>query len=236
MVNQAGRTFLAGSNIFLGCLTMILQISTLSTLYEWVDFIGVGLWGGSFMISAGTLTTRRHPRLVSMAVLALVSAVTMVVVYSINLGYVDSNSYWCREQFYGDQCDWRIASDIIFIVCGSIGIPINLYLSFKAKSIAVAQPPRMMYQMNNYGRPVAVASTTYVTTTPMTTYPATYPAGQTQVIYQGQAPMYQAQPATYPSPNGAIVYQQQPVQYPAAQVAYPQATTVVQQPDPYPRY
>ena len=86
--------------------------------------------------------------------------------------------------------------------------------------------------MNNYGRPVAVASTTYVTTTPMTTYPA----GQTQVIYQTQGPIYHAQQATYPSATGAIVYQQQPVQYPAPQVTYPQATTMVQQPDPYPRY
>jgi hypothetical protein len=35
------------------------QVATLISLYEWVDWIGIGIWGGCFMISAGTLTIRR---------------------------------------------------------------------------------------------------------------------------------------------------------------------------------
>jgi hypothetical protein len=36
------------------------QVATLATLgNELVDFFGIGIWGGCFMISAGTLTIRR---------------------------------------------------------------------------------------------------------------------------------------------------------------------------------
>ncbi len=35
------------------------QVATLVTLYEWVDWICLGLWCGVFMISAGILTIRR---------------------------------------------------------------------------------------------------------------------------------------------------------------------------------
>jgi hypothetical protein len=35
------------------------QVLTLFTLYEWVDWIGIGIWGGCFMISAGFLTIQR---------------------------------------------------------------------------------------------------------------------------------------------------------------------------------
>lgn len=36
------------------------QVATLLTLYEWVDWIGIGIWGGCFMISAGSLTIQRR--------------------------------------------------------------------------------------------------------------------------------------------------------------------------------
>jgi hypothetical protein len=36
------------------------QVVTLAKLYEWVDWICLGLWCGVFMISAGTLTIRRQ--------------------------------------------------------------------------------------------------------------------------------------------------------------------------------
>jgi hypothetical protein len=35
------------------------QVATLASLYERVDWIGIGIWRGYFMISAGTLTIRR---------------------------------------------------------------------------------------------------------------------------------------------------------------------------------
>jgi hypothetical protein len=35
------------------------QVATLASLYERVDWIGIGIWRGCFMISAGTLTIRR---------------------------------------------------------------------------------------------------------------------------------------------------------------------------------
>ena len=176
------------------------------------------------MTSAGGLTTRRHPRLISMSVLALLSCITMFIVYSINLSYVYSNSYWCANSYkYQDYCDWRVGADITFIVLGVLGTLINAFLAAKASSIAVAQPARVLYPMNNYGRPV-VTTTTY-TTTPMTTYPA---AGQ-QVIYQTQPQhvIYQTQPASY-STTGGVIYQQQ--------AAYPASGGVVyqQQPVSYP--
>jgi hypothetical protein len=35
------------------------QVATLISLHELVGWISIGIWGGVFMISAGTLTIRR---------------------------------------------------------------------------------------------------------------------------------------------------------------------------------
>jgi hypothetical protein len=45
--------------VIICCKIHVKQVATLFTLYEWVDWIGIGIWGGCFMMSAGTLTIQR---------------------------------------------------------------------------------------------------------------------------------------------------------------------------------
>jgi hypothetical protein len=95
----------------------------LSTLYEWVDWIGIGIWGGCFMISAGSLTIKRKlvpiiqtfeqhiipiiriiivisnsnfthsPRLISMSICAMLSGLALIIFYAWNLGVYNNFSY-----------------------------------------------------------------------------------------------------------------------------------------------
>lgn len=108
---------------------------------------------------------------------------------------------------------WRLASDIIFVVCGSLAMMINIVLSANTKAIVVIRPlvrypinTTNAYQMNAY--PMSTTNTTYVVTN---NRPAAYPVATQQMVYQ--MPVGNA---TYPT-NG-VVYQtspgnQQPVYY-----------------------
>jgi hypothetical protein len=100
--------------------------------------------------------------------------------------------------------DWRFTSDIIFIVCGSLALIFNLFLTMNAKEIVIVQPI-VRYPVNNvYG----TTNTTYMATSNQ--HPATYyPTGNQQTVYQVHV-------VTYPSnnTNNGVVYQTSPPGYP----------------------
>ncbi|EFX82361.1 hypothetical protein DAPPUDRAFT_241421 [Daphnia pulex] len=197
----------AGLNVILGSIVLIVQVATLFTLYEWVDWIGIGIWGGCFMISAGSLTIQRNPRLISMSVCAMLSGLALIIFYAWNLGvYNNYSSYYglittgpeAYCYYYGD---WRLAADIIFIVCGCLAMMINLVLSMNAKAIVVIRPI-VRYPVNHVNAyPMSTTNTTYVVTSSQ--HPtAYYPTANQQTVYQ--VPV-----VTYPSnnTNNGVIYQ-----------------------------
>ncbi|XP_046641253.1 uncharacterized protein LOC124326453 isoform X2 [Daphnia pulicaria] len=221
----------AGLNIILGAIVAIVQVVTLAKLYEWVDWICLGLWCGVFMISAGTLTIRRHFRLIASTVCAMLTGLGLIIFYAWNLGVYNNFSYsyygndgfnittgpeaYCYYYGYNDQlCDWRMASDIIFIVCGSLALIVNLLLTMNAEAIVIVQPI-VRYPVNNvYG----TTNTTYMATSNQ--HPAanqqtvnqvpvvTYPSNNTN---KGVEHGYQTSPPGYPPVNNNQQQQQQPV-------------------------
>jgi hypothetical protein len=110
--------------------------------------------------------------------------------------------------------DWRFTSDIIFIVCGSLALIFNLFLTMNAKAIVIVQPI-VRYPVNNvYG----TTNTTYMATSNQ------HPAGYQQTVYQvhvvtypsnntnnGVEHGYQTSPPGYPPVNNNQQQQQQPV-------------------------
>ncbi|XP_046641310.1 uncharacterized protein LOC124326479 isoform X2 [Daphnia pulicaria] len=190
----------AGLNVILGSIVAIVQVATLISLYEWVDWIGIGIWGGCFMISAGTLTIRRNPRLISMSICALLSGLALIIFYAWNLGvYNNQEGYYynyCYSYGYYDDslCDWRMASDIIFIVCGSLALIVNLLLTMNAEAIVIVRPI-VRYPVNHV-YPISTNNTTYMVTSNQ------HPAAYQQTIYQ--VPV-----VTYPfnNTNNGVIYQ-----------------------------
>ncbi|XP_057376886.1 uncharacterized protein LOC130698096 [Daphnia carinata] len=210
-----------GFNVIVGCIVLVVQVATLLTLWEWVDWIGIGIWGGCFMISAGSLTIQRSPRLISMSVCALLSGLALVIFYAWNLGVYNNYSYnytrvnatgvykpYCIHYGYTTSlCQWRLASDIIFIVCGSLAMMINIVLSANTKAIVVIRP-LVRYPVNTVNAyPMSTTNTTYVMTN---SRPSAYPVATQQMVYQ--------MPNNGTYPTGGVVYQtspghQQPVYY-----------------------
>jgi hypothetical protein len=122
--------------------------------------------------------------------------------------------------------DWRLAADIIFIVCGTLAMILNIVLSMNARDIVIIRPI-VRYPVNNVNAyPMSTTNTTYVVTSP-----AVYPVATQQTVYQMPVATY---PANNNMNNGAVVYQthgyppmqqqqQQPVYY--AQTNPPAYTT-----------
>lgn len=224
-----------GFNVLLGVIVLIVQVATLLTLYEWVDWIGIGIWGGCFMISAGSLTIQRSPRLISMAICALLSGLALVIFYSWNLGVYNNYSYYnsrnattsyvykpyCVHYNYNASlCQWRLASDIIFVVCGSLAMMINIVLSANTKAIVVIRP-LVRYPVNTVNAyPMSTTNTTYVVTN---SRPAAYPVATQQMVYQMPVNngMYPTSGVVYQSSSG----NQQPVYYAQANPPAYTATT-----------
>jgi hypothetical protein len=111
--------------------------------------------------------------------------------------------------------DWRFTSDIIFIVCGSLALIFNLFLTMNAKEIVIVQPI-VRYPVNNvYG----TTNTTYMATSNQ------HPAGYQQTVNQvpvvtdpsnntNNGVSYQTSPPGYPPVNNnQQQQQQQPVYY-----------------------
>ncbi|XP_046448060.1 uncharacterized protein LOC124196866 [Daphnia pulex] len=197
----------AGLNIIFGAIAAIVQVATLATLgNELVDFFGIGIWGGCFMMSAGTLTIKRNPRLFSNSICALLSGLALIILYAWNLGvYINQEGYYyyCISYGYYDTytqiCHWRLASDIIFIVCGSLALIFNLLLTMNAKAIVVVWPIVQNPVNNVHG----MTNTTYMATSNQ--HPAAY-----------QQTVYQVPVMTYPSnnTNNGVIYQTTPAGYP----------------------
>ncbi|XP_046641328.1 uncharacterized protein LOC124326492 [Daphnia pulicaria] len=190
----------AGLNIILGSIVANVQVATLISLHELVGWISIGIWGGVFMISAGTLTIRRNPRLKSISICALLSGVALSIFYTWNL----SANYSGSDCYYADDslCDWRLAADIIFIVCGCLAWIVNLLLTMNAKAIVIVQPI-VRYPVNNV-YPISTTNTTYIATRTQ------HPAGYQQTVYH-QEPV-----VTDPSnnTNNGVIYQTSPPGYP----------------------
>ncbi|XP_046641313.1 uncharacterized protein LOC124326479 isoform X5 [Daphnia pulicaria] len=206
----------AGLNIILGAIVAIVQVATLISLHELVDWFGIGIWGGVFMISAGTLTIRRNPRLIFMSICALLSGVALIIFYALILGVYINRGYYC---YYADDslCDWRMASDIIFIVCGCLALIVNLLLTINSEEIVIVQPI-VLYPFNNV-YPISTTNTTYMATSNQ------HPAGYQQTVNQvpvvtdpsnntNNGVSYQTSPPGYPPVNNnQQQQQQQPVYY-----------------------
>ncbi|EFX82360.1 hypothetical protein DAPPUDRAFT_316870 [Daphnia pulex] len=173
----------AGLNVILGSIVLIVQVATAFTLgHELIDFIGIGIWGGCFMISAGTLTIRRNPKLISNSICALLSGLSLIISYAWNLGVYNNQEgyyYYCISYGYYDtytkMCHWRKASDIIFIVCGSLALIVNLFLTMNAEAIVIF-PPSVRYPVNNV---YDTTNITYMVTSNQ------HPNGYQQTVYPG---------------------------------------------------
>ncbi len=114
--------------------------------------------------------------------------------------------------FESNTGDWRMAADIIFIVCGTVAMVINLVLSANTSSIVVIRP-MVRYPVNVNAYPMTTTNTTYVVTRP-TTYPATQTVYQVPVtsypMHQTTGVVYQTTPVSgYPTPQ----QQPQPMYY-----------------------
>lgn len=120
--------------------------------------------------------------------------------------------------------DWRLASDIIFVVFGVFAVIINLVLTANAPAIMVARSA-VRYPVNAYPM-TTMTNTTYVMTSRPTTYPvnsqtvyqvpvATYPPQQTTgVIYQTSPGYPPVQPQSgYPQPQAVYYAQTNPPAY-----------------------
>jgi hypothetical protein len=104
--------------------------------------------------------------------------------------------------------DWRLAADIIFIVCGSLALIVNLLLTMNAEAIVIF-PPDIRYPVNNVNAyPMSTTNTTYVVTSNQHST-AYYPTANQQTVYQ--VPV-----VTYPSnnTNNGVVYQTTSPGYP----------------------
>jgi hypothetical protein len=87
-----------------------------------------------------------------------------------------------------------MASDIIFIVCGSLALIVNLLLTMNAEAIVIVRPI-VRYPVNHV-YPISTNNTTYMVTSNQ------HPAAYQQTIYQ--VPV-----VTYPfnNTNNGVVYQ-----------------------------
>ena len=113
-----------------------------------------------------------------------------------------------------------MASDIIFIVCGSLALIVNLLLTMNAEAIVIF-PPDIRYPVNHVNAyPMSTTNTTYMVTSNQHP-PAYYPTANQQTVYQ--VPV-----VTYPfNTNNGVVYQQ------TSPTGYPPVNNQQQQPAYY---
>jgi len=114
--------------------------------------------------------------------------------------------------------DWRLASDIIFIILGCLAVLVNAALAAKSKEIGVPRSrfytvgSPQVYQMNTYpaNSTVVVNSGTGY---PTYAYPTT-----TAVVYQNNnVPVYQPGTTAYYAPNTVQQLPPPPAYYPNQQ-------------------
>jgi hypothetical protein len=98
--------------------------------------------------------------------------------------------------------DWRMTTDIIFIVCGSLALIFNLFLTMNAKEIVIVRPIVIRHPVNNV-YPISTNNTTYMVT-----------SNQPSAAFQQT--VYQVPVVTYPSnnTNNGVIYQTSPPGYP----------------------
>lgn len=118
--------------------------------------------------------------------------------------------------------DWRLASDIIFIVLGCLAVLVNAALAAKSKEIGVPRArlytvgAPQVYQMNTY----PANSTVIVNSASTAGYPTySYPT-TTAVVYQNNnnIPVYQPGTTTYYAPNTVQQLPPPPAYYTSQQV------------------
>uniref|UniRef100_A0A0P5RTL6 Transmembrane protein n=1 Tax=Daphnia magna TaxID=35525 RepID=A0A0P5RTL6_9CRUS len=234
MAADSSLRYLAIANMIEGCIVVLLQLAVLITLHDWVDWICIGFWGGGLMVLAGMWALQRSKKkMIPTAALAILGALCMIGFYSWNVSVIDCDDYDRPDKSKGnweeenpELCQWRVASDILFIIFGCLAVATNMFMAAKA-SMIVGRHPRRSSHSSHYSHhprpaahtmahvqpPVAVHHhTTYVT--PTATYPAPYP-DQHQMV-----PTYPPQQVSYPAYPGQPSVQHQAAYnpgYPAPQ-------------------
>ncbi|XP_046448057.1 uncharacterized protein LOC124196864 [Daphnia pulex] len=209
---------LAIATMLEGCILVLMQLAVLITLHDWVDWICIGFWGGGLMIMAGMWALQRsQKKMITTSALAMIGGLCLVGFYSWHVSTVDCSEIDDRNQNQSrksqweddsDLCDWRLASDILFIIFGLVAIGINMFMAVRGSTLTGAHSRRSSNSSHSghhhppapvvHPVPVVHHHTTYVT--PEATYPIPYNPNQQQ--------QQQVMPASYPHP------QQQPAHYP----------------------